>query len=513
MIGMMVAVGTVIGGRFRVDAILGSGGMGVVVAATHVELGHRVAIKLLRDHMQTPAIVERFLREARSVVNLKTDNVCRVTDVGRMDDGAPYIVMEMLQGSDLEHAVAAKPLPITTAVEYVMQACIAVAEAHHAGIIHRDLKPANLFITRRFDGGPLVKVLDFGIAKALDETSMHQTQQSPMGSPPYMSPEQIFSARDVDLRTDIWALGVTLYQLLSSRLPFPAPSFAEIAIRVSTGAPEPLDVDPALCAVIWRCLEKDRERRYDSVAELAAALVPFGGPSSWSHLAAIGQIGVGEAQIVANASGALGFAATAGTLAPAPAISAPFEPEPFAPPRRRRWPWVAVALGVVTIVGIALAGALGGAKQEQVARAPADAAVVPQDAAQIAAIAPDAGAAVSRDAGVHSSPAHRTAPPPVKTTPTAAQPAPAPAPAESHGFGIGALAKGTLSAVKDTALRGTCSVAGKAGAAMGAVKPAMVTCACSKKDQATAEKLYGRLTDERSSVRSQCAQLGITLPP
>jgi serine/threonine protein kinase len=251
----VLAVGSLIGGRFRIDQILGAGGMGIVVAATHLELGHRVAIKLLRDEMaQSPTLVERFLREARSVVGLRTEHVCKVTDIGRLDTGTPFIVMELLEGVDLQHVVHKQPLPVTTAVEYVLQACVALAEAHAAGIIHRDLKPANLFVTRRLDGGPLVKVLDFGIAKALADTGAHLTHQSAMGSPGYMSPEQIQSARDVDVRTDLWALGVTLYQLLSSRMPFPAASHTEIAIKVATEPPAPLDVDPALRAVIWKCL-------------------------------------------------------------------------------------------------------------------------------------------------------------------------------------------------------------------------------------------------------------------
>jgi hypothetical protein len=280
----VISVGSVIGGRFRIDQVLGAGGMGVVLGATHLELGHRVAIKLLRDEMaQSPAIVERFLREARAVVSLRTEHVCHVSDVGRLETGAPYIVMEMLEGVDLQRSVALAPLPLTTAVEYVLQACVALAEAHAAGIIHRDLKPANLFVTRRLDGGPLVKVLDFGIAKALTEPGAHLTHQSAMGSPGYMSPEQIQSARDVDVRTDIWALGVTLYQLLAARLPFPGSNATEIAVKVATDPPEPLAIASGLHAVVWKCLEKDPDRRYGSVGALMLALQPFGGPSA-SHL-------------------------------------------------------------------------------------------------------------------------------------------------------------------------------------------------------------------------------------
>jgi len=251
----VISVGEVIGGRLRIDHIVGEGGMGVVAAATHLELGHRVAVKVLRDELAAnPTIVERFIREARAVVGLRTEHVCRVLDVGRQPSGAPYIVMEMLDGSDLARAIAQRPLPVTTAVEYVMQACVALAEAHHAGIIHRDLKPANLFVTRRPDGGPCVKVLDFGIAKAVDAGAHLTHTTGAMGSPGYMSPEQLQSARDVDQRTDIWALGVTLYQLISGRLPFWSPTLAEVAIKIATEPPAPLDygLDPALGAVISR---------------------------------------------------------------------------------------------------------------------------------------------------------------------------------------------------------------------------------------------------------------------
>ncbi len=347
----MISVGSVIGGRFRVDEILGAGGMGIVVAATHTELGHRVAIKLLRDEMvQSPTIVERFLREARSVAGLRTEHVCRVSDVGRLDSGAPYIVMERLDGVDLQRAVAKQALPSTTAVEYVLQACVALAEAHAAGIIHRDLKPANLFVTRRLDGGPLVKVLDFGIAKALAETGAHLTHQSAMGSPGYMSPEQIQSARDVDVRTDLWSLGVTLYQLLSARMPFPGATQTEIAVRVATDPPDPLDVPPGLHEVVWKCLEKSPVRRYASVGELMTALVPFGGPAARQHLGLAATLGGASA----------GFAGVPPSTVPAVTTGAPTQPASLPgtqpgtgpePPQRRRWPLLVVSLALALVLG------------------------------------------------------------------------------------------------------------------------------------------------------------------
>jgi serine/threonine-protein kinase len=291
--GRPLAVGSVIGGRFRIEEVLGTGGMGIVVAATHLELGSRVAIKFMRDEKLAGAgavAAERFIREARAVVKLRTEHVCRVFDVARLDSGAPYIVMELLAGVDLARTIAQRPLPATIAVEYIMQAAVALAEAHAQGIVHRDLKPANLFVTRRRDGGPLVKVLDFGIAKALTESDSRLTQTRAMlGSPGYMSPEQLDSPRDVDGRTDIWALGVTLYQLLSGRLPFWGRNQTEIAVKIAAESPPPLEVDQRLAAVVMRCLEKSCDDRYQDVAALAAELRPFGGPRARRIVAAIAQ--------------------------------------------------------------------------------------------------------------------------------------------------------------------------------------------------------------------------------
>ena len=369
--------------------------MGIVVAATHIELGHRVAIKLLRDEMaQSPTIVERFLREARSVVGLRTEHVCKVSDIGRLDTGAPFIVMELLEGVDLQHVVHKQPLPVTTAVEYVLQACVALAEAHAAGIIHRDLKPANLFVTRRLDGGPLVKVLDFGIAKALADTGANLTHQSAMGSPGYMSPEQIQSARDVDVRTDLWALGVTLYQLLSARMPFPAASHTEIAIKVATEPPAPLDVDPALRAVIWKCLEKRPADRFATIGELVTALAPFGGPAARMHVGLANALGgtgaaASSASTPAPVSTAATTRATQATDGQAVAVP-PDTAEP--PPRRRAWPLFAVSLALALVVGGAVAAMVWFRRPPAVAAAP--------DARAAAVHATDVGLDVGVDSPV-----------------------------------------------------------------------------------------------------------------
>ena len=394
----MVGVGDIIGCKFRVYAVLGAGGMGIVVAASHLELGHRVAIKYLRDEMlQNHVVVERFLREARSVVNLKTEHICRVTDVGRFDTGAPYIVMELLEGSDLARVVATKPLPMTTAVEYVLQALVALAEAHAAGIVHRDLKPANLFVTRRLDGGPLIKVLDFGIAKAMAETGAQLTHgQGAMGSPGFMSPEQLQSPRDVDLRTDIWAIGATLYQLLSARMPYPAPTLTEIAIRIASEPPDPLDVPPELRAIVFRCLDKTPDQRYPDVAALAAALVPFGGPSARRIATTVGHLAnrpVLLPPIPATPSQVRRDAPTAASMI------ADTDPEP----RKKSRTWL-VVLAVLLAAG---AGALAVALATRSSTPRADTGVVAivshdaaspaVDAATIAKLSPDAAADPAAD--------------------------------------------------------------------------------------------------------------------
>src|SRR5262249_17959342 len=183
-----------------VDRILGVGGMGVVVAATHLQLGQPVALKfMLAEALAQPEAAERFLREARAAVRLRSQHVARILDVGTLETGAPYIVMELLEGMDLAQLLERRPLPPQAAVDYVLQACEAIAEAHANGIVHRDLKPANLFLARTPTGAPLVKVLDFGIAKAHDPQLASVTQTSAVfGSPAYMSPEQLRSAKNVD---------------------------------------------------------------------------------------------------------------------------------------------------------------------------------------------------------------------------------------------------------------------------------------------------------------------------
>jgi serine/threonine-protein kinase len=278
-------VGTVIADKYVVDVVLAKGGMGVVVSATHLHLQQRVAIKFLTSDVAGNTL-PRFLQEARAASRIQSDHVVRVLDFGTMPDGVPYMVMEYLQGRDLEDVLDTEgPRPVSEAVDYVLQAAEAVAEAHAAGLVHRDLKPANLFREQR-KGGAFIKVLDFGISKDIalqEQPSLTSTGQS-IGSPFYMSPEQVRDAKRVDHRTDIWALGVILYQLLTGQLPFagetiggvfaaivsdPFVPLRELTAKLGREVPEPLE------AAVHRCLARDVSKRFQTVGALARALAPF----------------------------------------------------------------------------------------------------------------------------------------------------------------------------------------------------------------------------------------------
>jgi eukaryotic-like serine/threonine-protein kinase len=278
--------GQMLAGKYRVERVLGTGGMGVVVAARHIQLDVPVALKFMTDEaLADHALVTRFLREARATARLRGEHVIRVADVGELDSGAPYMVMEHLHGQDLAALLASLgPPPVSSAVEYVIQACEGLDEAHRAGIVHRDIKPSNLFLTRRPNGTPCIKLLDFGISKSvrmLHASELHSTSDHAVfGTPLYMAPEQMRAARDVDGRADLWSLGASLYELLSGTAPFPAESIVTLAYRIANEAPPPLcekrpEIPGGLERIVFRCLERDRDRRFPDARSLAVALEPY----------------------------------------------------------------------------------------------------------------------------------------------------------------------------------------------------------------------------------------------
>ena len=286
----MLAPGVVLFDKYRVDRMIGCGGMASVFSATHLHLNETVAIKVLQpDLAQNPTLVERFVREARAAVRLKGEHVTRVLDVGMLPApwNVPYIVMELLVGIDLAELLKARGLlSPPEAVDIVLQVCEALAEAHVGGIVHRDIKPSNLFLTQRPDGSQLVKVLDFGISKLGFETMNDLTQGAIVGTPSYMSPEQLRSNPNIDARSDIWSLGVVLYRLLAGTRPFKADSISALAIQAAT-EPTPMLTIPlplGLDLVVYHCLEKEVSLRFQSVAELAYALAPYAGDQRAAHI-------------------------------------------------------------------------------------------------------------------------------------------------------------------------------------------------------------------------------------
>jgi serine/threonine-protein kinase len=296
-------VGDIVADKYRVDEIIGQGAMGFVFAAEHTHLGHRVALKVLRagalEHKES---VERFLREGRIVARIQSEHVARVSDVGTLKSGVPYLVMEFLEGSDLSKILKQRgePLALGDAVDFTLQICEALAHAHTLGVVHRDMKPANIYVTSRVDGTPLLKVLDFGISKSStygdgqDELTMTAAL---MGTPRYMSPEQIHDSRLVDARTDIWALGTIIYEMLTLERCFQAPSVAFTCVKILQQEPTPLtelrpDLPPQIAEIVARCLRKEPTERWLHVGELAEAIAPFGAPDAPAIAARISRVAV-----------------------------------------------------------------------------------------------------------------------------------------------------------------------------------------------------------------------------
>jgi eukaryotic-like serine/threonine-protein kinase len=281
--------GQIVAEKYRIVELVGTGGMGMVFAAVHLGLDRRVALKVMRtDAYGEEEAATRFMREARTAARLEGPHVAKVLDVGRLESGAPYLVMELLRGQNLQSLVAERgPLPVREAVDYLLEACEALAEAHGLGVVHRDLKPANLFLTRDAYGESSIKVLDFGISKCLTPgiaTDPGLTDsRTMMGSPAYMSPEQMRSSRNVDHRSDVWGLGTALFELVTGRVAWSGDSLSEVCVQVASDpAPSIRRFVPSapgeLDAIVARCLEKRPERRYQHVADLAVALSPLGSP-------------------------------------------------------------------------------------------------------------------------------------------------------------------------------------------------------------------------------------------
>ncbi len=448
-------MGDVVAGRYEVERILGAGGMGVVVAARHKQLGELVAIKLLPPEAALEGeAVARLLREARATVSIKSEHVVRVLDVGTLDSGSPYILMEYLQGSDLNELVRTKGwLPVPEAVDYVLQACEAVAEAHARGIVHRDLKPSNLFLTRGADDRPLVKVLDFGISKALVPEEINQgstavqisltATKAVFGSPLFMSPEQVRSAKRVDERTDIWSLGIILHELLTGSHPFSGETMPGVLASIAADPPEPLrkrrpDAPAELEEVIARCLVKDVAGRIQSVVELARAIAPFapdGGKASLERIVRVSKPGgvskrLGSTPPAAPSTPPLEF----GLGSTVKALDTTTGPSARRV-RGRRWA-TALAIALVVSAGVGWryvrssrvppSVAAGPAPSQTAALAVAPAVTHPAATAEENA---DADAAVAPE--VAAPPTHAGARPPRRARPPGSSPSAAPSTAET----------------------------------------------------------------------------------
>ena len=276
-------IGQTLGGKYELVRLLGEGGMAFVFEANHLKLHQRVAIKLLApEFARDDELVTRFEREARAVARLTTKHVVRVTDVDVTADHLPYMVMEFLDGRDLDAELQARrQLPLDESVDIILQACSGMLDAHANGIIHRDLKPANLFLANEEDGADttrIVKILDFGISKMIGESTKLTSAGAVIGTVLYMSPEQVRAESNLDVRADVWSLGVILFELLAGRAPFEGSS-AQIAAKiVSTDAPDLrtlADVPEGFALTVRRMLDRDRTRRFASLREVIEALSPF----------------------------------------------------------------------------------------------------------------------------------------------------------------------------------------------------------------------------------------------
>jgi eukaryotic-like serine/threonine-protein kinase len=459
-----VQEGDLLAGKYRVEKVLGFGGMGVVVSAFRGDLEQRVAVKFLSQAAaERPDAAERFRREARAAAKIRSEHVARVLDVGTLDTGLPYMVMEYLEGNDIADELRQYQwLPILEAVEFILQAIEALAEAHAAGVVHRDLKPGNLFLARRADGSRRVKVLDFGISKALSGSSVEELSLTKtaalIGSPLYMAPEQMRSAKDVDTRADIWSLGAMLYEMLTGQPPYTGESIPQLCAALLHDDPIPLrqhraEIPEGLEQAVLRCLMKDRNHRFPTVFELGRALLPYALPDSRIHVERAERVlGVKDATM----SGVAPFTERVSSpMMSVPALTAPRQPLAVTPqpavdimdPTINSWghtgtvqtPKRRGALIAIGVVAALLAGAAGiwaaGRGDEQASALkpsasaatsgaePAKAEIKPTEAP---AVLPDPGtpAAALASAAIAETPPAPAAPAKIKAT--LAAPAPKP---------------------------------------------------------------------------------------
>jgi serine/threonine protein kinase len=273
-----LAVGDLLASKFRLEALLGAGGMGFVFRAVNLEIGREVAIKVMRPEFAAqPAMVERFIREARAANLVRHPNVVDILDIGRDQDGCPFIVQELLTGEDLEVYLERRGgrLGVEELGEIILPIVDALGVAHANGVVHRDIKPSNIFLAQQ-GSVRTPKLLDFGISKLTAQTG-RATASGVIGTPVYMAPEQIRGAGLADARTDVWAVGVMLFELLAGRLPFESADTPQVFVEIVTSAPPRLrdvarNVSPELSRVVERCLRKSPDERYPSATEVARAL-------------------------------------------------------------------------------------------------------------------------------------------------------------------------------------------------------------------------------------------------
>jgi eukaryotic-like serine/threonine-protein kinase len=377
--------GDVIAGKYRIERIAGEGGMGVVYAAEHLMLRKRVAVKVLLPEAATSdAVVERFTREAQAAARIQSDHVARVMDAGSLASGAPFLVMEYLEGCDLEELIELQgTLPPSEVVDIMLQSLEALAHSHAVGIVHRDLKPANLFLACRPDGGSVIKMLDFGISKSVQSRPGDKvlTGQAVLGSPVYMSPEQLRNAKELDGRADLWSLGVVAYELLTGKPPFDGDGVGEIFAAILENDADPVRlknpaVPVALSEAIQKCLCRKVEDRWADSAQLARPIAPYGSGVYTPLVARTEQVLARakmlrvvetptETRQVVDAIEAAALRARSATELALPGampdrFSSP-SPSPGAgsgPPLRRRARWVGIAMAGVAVAALAAASAL-----------------------------------------------------------------------------------------------------------------------------------------------------------